>query len=244
MKKIDNTNVLQSKQFETTIEALTPKIIDDFNSKCSNHLDSKFETMKCSPAKTVEDIKQNLSDYCGQIEEKVNSISGETLIDSATPSNNTNISCEDTSSAVSSVFSNEKDKDRRNLNIILHNILESTAESGETRKQHDTDTAAAIINQHLNIPTSISNVIRLGEKSEVGKPRLLRITVDSVQAKVKIVLNCIKIRSFKDPSHLKKVFLTPDLTLKEHKENKSLRTTLTELNKDGNKYQIKNGELC
>ena len=61
----------------------------------------------------VEDIKQNLFDYCRQIEEKVNSISGEILMDSTPPPNNTNISRENISPAVSSVFSNEKDKDRR-----------------------------------------------------------------------------------------------------------------------------------
>ena len=87
-------------------------------------------------------------------------------------------------------------------------------------------------------------MIRLGKKSdEVEKPRLLRITVDSIQVKANILRNCTKICSFKDPPYLRKVFLTPDLTLTEREENKLLRTRLTELNKDGNKYQIKNREI-
>jgi len=73
-----------------------------------------------------------------------------------------------------------------------------------------------IINQHLNIPTSTSNAIRLGKKIENSdKSRLLRITVDSDQAKVKILHNCTKICSFNDPEYLQQVFITPDQTPKE-----------------------------
>jgi len=45
------------------------------------------------------------------------------------------------------------------------------------RKQHDTDTAKLVFNQHLCIPTLISNATRLGEKSD--KARLLQITVST-----------------------------------------------------------------
>jgi len=77
--------------------------------------------------------------------------------------------------AVSSVLKEEKEKSKRKLNIILHNIPESDADTPEVRKEHDTDTVKAIINQHLSIPASVSNVTRLGKKSD--KPRLLRIAV-------------------------------------------------------------------
>jgi len=90
--------------------------------------------------------------------------------------NNPNLLHKDISHAVSSVFNEEKEKNKRKLNLILHNIPESKAESADQQKQHDTDTAMAIINQHLNIPTSISNAIRLGKKIENSdKPRLLRL---------------------------------------------------------------------
>jgi len=35
------------------------------------------------------------------------------------------------SSAVASVISEEKDKDKRKLNVILHNVIEPTAEDGQ-----------------------------------------------------------------------------------------------------------------
>ena len=40
-------------------------------------------------------------------------------------------------------------------------------------------------------------------------------------------------------SVLSKVFITPDMNIKERENNKALRTQLAELNKDGRKYKIK-----
>ena len=110
----------------------------------------------------------------------------------------------------------------------------------EVRKEHDTDTVKAIINQHLSIPASVSNVTRLGKKSD--KPHL-RITVATEQDKANILHNCVKIHSVKEPTYLGKVFITPDLTMKEREENKTLRKRLSEM-KESNKYQIKKWTHC
>ena len=47
------------------------------------------------------------------------------------------------SQAVFSVLNEEKEKSKRRLNIILHNIPESNAENIDVQKQHDADTAKA-----------------------------------------------------------------------------------------------------
>ena len=130
---------------------------------------------------------------------------------------------------MSSVLREEKKKSKRKLNIILHNIPESNADNADVRREHDTDTVKAIVNQHLCIPAPISNVTRLGKKMD--KPRLLRITVASEQEKASILRNCTKIQNIKDPAYLGKVFITPDLTMKEHEENKLLRKRLAVMNK-------------
>lgn len=145
------------------------------------------------------------------------------------------------SQAVSSVLNEEKEKSKRRLNVILHNIPESNAENAEMRKQHDVDTAKAIVNQHLGIPASIPQTVRLGKKSD--KPRLLRITVGSDEEKAEILRNCTKIRTISEPEYLSRVFITPDLTKKEREENKALRNKLKEMNNGQNKYQIKNGRI-
>ena len=95
--------------------------------------------------------------------------------------------CDEISQAVSSVLNKEKEKSKRRLNIFLHNVPESNAENIDTRKQHDVDTAKAIVNQHLGIPASLLQAVRLSEK-----PRLLRITVGSGEEKAEILRNCTK----------------------------------------------------
>jgi len=67
----------------------------------------------------------------------------------------------------------------------------------------------------------------------------MKVTVDSEQSKASIIRNCTKLRGSGVPQSLAKVFITPDLTPKEREHNKSLRSQLAELNKNGKKYKIK-----
>ena len=52
-----------------------------------------------------------------------------------------------------------------------------------------------------------------------------------------------KLRGTDTPEYLKSVFITPDLTPKERDTNKALRSKLSELNKDGKVFRIKNGKI-
>ena len=42
---------------------------------------------------------------------------------------------------------------------------------------------------------------------------------------------------------VQKIYITPDLTLKEQQENKALRSQLYEMNKPNKLYKIKNGKI-
>ena len=118
------------------------------------------------------------------------------------------------SQAFSSALSEEREKDKRRLSLILHNIPEPNNESGEKRKQDDTDTAVVnIIDQHLGVPTSISNAARLGKKT--SKVRLLRITVSSEHDKAIILRNSTKLRSIDGAEYLTKLFITPEMNRAE-----------------------------
>ena len=66
-------------------------------------------------------------------------------MDTASPPISANLLHKDVTHAVSSVLNEEKEKSKRKLNLILHNIPESSVDNVETRKQHDTDTAIASI---------------------------------------------------------------------------------------------------
>ena len=127
----------------------------------------------------------------------------------ASPLISANLLHKDVTHAVSSVLNEEKEKSKRKLNLILHNIPESSVDNVDTRKQHDTDTAIAIINQHL---APISNVVRLGKRTEDHN------YLGSDQTKAKILRNCTKIHNIKDPEYLQQVYITPDLTLRKEKK--------------------------
>jgi len=82
---------------------------------------------------------------------------------------------------VASAINKEKEKERRRLNLILHNLPESTAEDAQARKAYNAAESTKVFNELLSVSSSATNAIRLGKKGD--KPRLLKVTVDSEQAK-------------------------------------------------------------
>ena len=144
--------------------------------------------------------------------------------------------------AVSAVINEEKEKQKRKLNLIVHNMDESSADHAQTRKEHDITMIRDILGSQLEVKSCISNAIRLGRKGG-PKPRLLKITVESEEEKVAILRNVKKLRLPSTPEHLKRMFITPDLTQKEREVNKALRSELAERNKSGKQFRIKNGRI-
>ena len=138
---------------------------------------------------------------------------------------------------VASALSEEKDKEKRKLNVILHNVAEPTADNSQSRKREDIDHVSSIFHKPLGVSVQITNAVRLGKRGD--KPRFLKVSVDSERSKASILHNCTRLRGKDVPVSLSKVFITPDMTPKEREYNKSLRDQLTELNKDGRSYKIK-----
>ena len=78
-------------------------------------------------------------------------------------------------STVTSAFNEERETERRQLYLIIHNLVESNASEGESRKadniKHVTD-----IFKFLGVKANIIKAIKLEKKA--NKPRLLKRTVD------------------------------------------------------------------
>jgi len=143
----------------------------------------------------------------------------------------------------STILSEQHEKERRQLNLIVHNIEESSSESPQSRKQEDITKVTSVLKDHLKIKCSINNAIRIGKKISGEKPRLLKITVSAIEDKKSILKNKVHLRNESNPPQVKKIFITPDLTPVEQKRNKKLREELANLNKDGRKFIIKNGRI-
>ena len=93
-------------------------------------------------------------------------------------------------SMVNSLLNKEKEKSRCRLNLIFHNVKESTAEDGLTTKQQDIEVVSFLFEQHLGVSPTISRAFLLGQKHR--KPRNLKITVTSDAEKATILRNSIK----------------------------------------------------
>ena len=91
---------------------------------------------------------------------------------------------------VFTVINEERDREKRQLNLIVHNLTESTSDRGETRKSEDIKCSTDIFNNHdyLKAKATVTKAVRLGKKSD--KPRLLKVTVDSIETKAFILRNC------------------------------------------------------
>ena len=142
------------------------------------------------------------------------------------------------STALSSVLAEEKERSKRQLNLILHNLEEASEDDAEARKHQDIKKATDVF-RYLGVKATVHNALRLGKKG--NKNRLLKVTVNSDKEKAAVLRSCTRLRHESTPSNFRKIYITPDLTPQQQKENKVLRSKLADMNKDGNFYRIKNG---
>lgn len=71
----------------------------------------------------------------------------------------------------------EKEKEKKHLNLIIHNLEEPTDEDGLARKEADIQKASKVIHDYLGVSATINNAIRLGKFG--AKLCLLKISVDT-----------------------------------------------------------------
>ena len=146
---------------------------------------------------------------------------------------------------VNQYMDEQKERERRSCNLILHNIPESTSDDPEERKQHDSSKVEEVLD-YLDIASSQENEalkpIRLGRKTDGDKPRLMRVTVESTVIKKDVLSKARSLRNSRD-ENLSKVFISPDLTPKEREVNKKLRDELRTRRNNGDNVMIRNGKI-
>ena len=70
-----------------------------------------------------------------------------------------------------------------------------------------------------------------------------KIGVNTESVKKQILRNSLKLRGEDNQAHMKKIFITPDLTPTEQKLNNKLSAKLKEKNKGDNLFKVKNGTI-
>ena len=200
---------------------------------------SKIQETESNLHKFVKDVETQLEKHEKAITTLFNDHKSTQV--SATSSPTPSITEESVANIAASITAEQKEKEKRQLNIIVHNITESSASEGPSRKEDDIKKCKSLFEAHLGITVSIQNAIRLGKRSD--KPRLLKIALNSIQEKSMVLKNKLKLRSSNNPPAVRNVFITPDYTPLEQKKNKALRQQLADMNKVENIYTIKNGKI-
>jgi len=133
------------------------------------------------------------------------------------------------------------DRERRKVNLIVHNLPESDATKLSDRVAHDISTFESIVAKDLKIEEArVTNAVRLGKVTQ-GHPRVLLLTMCSEHIKWKILNQATKLC---DSSTWKKVYISPDLTAKEREVNRKLCDELKRRKEAGEmNLMIKRGKI-
>ena len=65
---------------------------------------------------------------------------------------------------VATLLNEEKEKEKRRLNIIVHNVPESSSEESLTKKNEDTEFVSKLCESQFNAKVSIVKAYRLGKR--------------------------------------------------------------------------------
>jgi len=189
----------------------------------------------------MSEIAKNLEAQLGEHHKSFANILANHPIQMSTNPTLTTIPEESVAHIAVTLAAEQKEKEKRGLNLIIHNVEESKAADGATRKKDDISKCSDIFQTYLGVSATIVKAFHLGKKS--SKARLLKVSLSEVQHKSTILKNKLKLRSPNNPSQIRKIFITPDLTPSEQRQNKELHQKLADMNKNKNHYTIKNGKI-
>ena len=153
-----------------------------YDSQTSVNFDNRLREMETKLSSMIDDINTKLDSHYKKLESKFTCQPDGNMDSNPLPNTNT-ISSESVVSLTTSFVAEQKEHEKRELNLVLHNVPESTAPDSSTRKQEEIAKINAIFNEYVNVKPTINNAIQLGKK-DANKSHLLKNTVDSTQEKL------------------------------------------------------------
>ena len=119
-----------------------------------------------------------------------------------------------TAQDVSEVFDDFLDREKRKLNLVVHNLAEPQGDTFQERAAKDASLFTSMIKEALKISVMPVKTFRVGKKLP-EKPRLLIVTLESASAKYDILKYAPQLR---DSVHFDNIYINPDLTQKEREQ--------------------------
>ena len=97
-------------------------------------------------------------------------------------------------STVTSLLKEEREREERKLNLIIHGVPESPSETPMDRKAYDIKQVSRVLNEVLEVDSTVEDAVRLG-KRDPSKKRLIKVSVSSMAVKKAVLRNSFKLRS-------------------------------------------------
>ena len=142
---------------------------------------------------------------------------------------------------VNEALKEKEDIQNRKMNLVIHNLEEPTDDATEDAL------LKTLINDKLGIEDEITmtDITRLGNRRDDGLPRMLKIELQTLSMKRKILSCATKLRQLPEQDKFAKVFVKPDLTKKQQQESKNLYEILkkTRIDDPDNRYKIYRGNI-
>ena len=186
--KKDRGLILRKHTEEADIRSLFSQLVEDTNKKFEQ-LENKIETSAKNINKTwAERVSNNQNSRVEK--ENMRKIVKETMLEHK---------------------KNEKSRETREENIIIHRVEESKAKNSVQRKKDDTDFFNTLCTEILEIPEKeTKNVIQLGKQKEGDRPRPLKICLKNKEDKQDIMRRLVKLKSAEQ--QFKSISVMDDLT--------------------------------
>ena len=182
----------------------------------SNELEQNLKAFQEEKKSYAEILKGTCDDAVRKLSEKVAALPAE-----ATRNMGQNTSSK-TIQDMSVVFDDFLDKEKRKLNIVVHNMSESHGETHQERASKDAAQFTTMLKDVFKLSVIPVKTFRVG-KSLPDKSRLMIVTLINESTKYDILKLAPQLRSTANYSN---IYINPDMTQKEREKGKLLREEL------------------
>ena len=179
------------------------------SSRSDNILSAVTSTISTAIQSLQDTLKTTIQNLVTATVSKPTHQSASNMETDAEVSNSEDFLLDSVENITSSLANEQKEREKRKLNVIVYNVPESNATTGLERKEEDLTRLNGLFKDYLQVSPDITKVIRLGKKGD--KPRLLKVSVASTDQRSNILRNKVKFKQDSNPEHVKRRPIEPTL---------------------------------
>jgi len=145
---------------------------------------------------------------------------------------------------VEEVMDESRERDKRKMNVMFVNVPESEGDTAEERMKGDLAKVTGLVGKIAEVgKDEFSGMVRLGGKTigSGSRPRMLRVTVKTEEAKKKLLMNARKLNEGVEAS--KRIYINQDRTAREREDFRRLRDELEKRRKEEPDLVIRGGRI-